>query len=214
MKRSMPMFEPLTLSSLALLRPRPVGASSFRVPFGLIVCSAWSRSRRAISIASPLSTSRAASSSTSCCAERISASMISTARSFWWRLISPAIRYQQLVARSWGPLTSHGAGTRGHRQCLRKRTPLKMSDWPARASRWWRTFLCAVVGVVLLTTAGCSSVSICLEQEKGVSASEDAKSQGCAPNRPTRSREREQEMRDGQARSGVANRTEKLHRRG
>jgi len=89
-----------------------------------------------------------------------------------------------------------------------------LRDLPARASRWWRTFLCAVVAVVLLTAAGCSSVSICLEQEKGVSASEDARSQGCAPNRPTRSREREQEMRDGQARSGVANRTEKLHWRG
>jgi len=48
--------------------------------------------------------------------------------------------------------------------------------------------LCAVVAVVLLT-AGCasSSVSICLQQEKGVSASEDARSQaGCAPNRPPR----------------------------
>jgi hypothetical protein len=66
--------------------------------------------------------------------------------------------------------------------------------------------------VVLLTAAGC--VSICLEQEKGVSASEDARSQGCTPNRPTRSREREQEMRDGQARSGITYRTEKLHQRG
>ena len=47
-------------------------------------------------------------------------------------------------------------------------------------------FLCAVVAVVLLTAVGCSSVSVCLEQEKGVSASEDARSQGCAPNRPTR----------------------------
>ncbi len=43
-----------------------------------------------------------------------------------------------------------------------------------------------VVAFVLLTVAGCSSVSICLEQEKGVSASEDARSQGCQPNRPTR----------------------------
>jgi uncharacterized lipoprotein len=68
--------------------------------------------------------------------------------------------------------------------------------------------------VVLLTAAGCSSVSICLEQEKGVSASEDARSRGCTPNRPTRSREREQEMRDGQARSGITYRTEKLHQRG
>jgi hypothetical protein len=47
-------------------------------------------------------------------------------------------------------------------------------------------FLCAVVAVVLLTAVGCSSVSVCLEQEKGVSASEDARSPGCAPNRPTR----------------------------
>ncbi len=71
-----------------------------------------------------------------------------------------------------------------------------------------------VVALVVLLTAGCSSVSICLEQEKGVSASEDARSQGCTPNRPTRSREREQEMRDGQARPGITNRTEKLHQRG
>jgi len=74
--------------------------------------------------------------------------------------------------------------------------------------------LSLVVAFVLLTAAGCSSVSICLEQEKGVSASEDARSQGCAPTRPTRSREREQEMRDGQARSGITNRTEKLRWRG
>jgi len=53
-------------------------------------------------------------------------------------------------------------------------------------------FLGAVVAVVLLTAMGCSSVSICLEQEKGVSASEgisaseDARNQGCAPNRPMR----------------------------
>jgi hypothetical protein len=49
-------------------------------------------------------------------------------------------------------------------------------------------WLCAVVAVVLLT-AGCaaSSVSICLHQEKGISASEDARSQaGCAPSRPPR----------------------------
>jgi len=76
-------------------------------------------------------------------------------------------------------------------------------------------FRCAVVAFVLLTAAGCSSVSICVQQEKGVSASEDARNQaGCAPSRPTRGREREQEMRDGQARSGIANRTEKLYQRG
>ena len=43
-----------------------------------------------------------------------------------------------------------------------------------------------VVALVVLLTAGCSSVSICLEQERGVSASEDARSQGCTANRPTR----------------------------
>jgi len=32
-----------------------------------------------------------------------------------------------------------------------------------------------VIALVLVTAAGCSSVSICLEQEKGVSASEDAR---------------------------------------
>ena len=46
--------------------------------------------------------------------------------------------------------------------------------------------LCAVVALVLLTAAGCSSVAICLEQEKGVSASEDARSQGCTANHPPR----------------------------
>jgi hypothetical protein len=42
-----------------------------------------------------------------------------------------------------------------------------------------------VVAVVLLAVMGCSSVSVYLEQEKGVSASEDARSyQGCGPNPP------------------------------
>jgi hypothetical protein len=46
-------------------------------------------------------------------------------------------------------------------------------------------FLSAVVAVVLLTAVGRSSVSVCLEQGKGVSASEDARSyQGCGPNPP------------------------------
>src|SRR5262249_1130422 len=45
-------------------------------PVGRIVPSARSRGCRAIAIGSPLNTSFAASSSTSCCAERISASMI------------------------------------------------------------------------------------------------------------------------------------------
>jgi hypothetical protein len=36
--------------------------------------------------------------------------------------------------------------------------------------------------LVLLTSAGCSSVSFCLEPEKGVSASDDARGyQGCKP---------------------------------
>jgi hypothetical protein len=52
--------------------------------------------------------------------------------------------------------------------------------------------LSLVVAVVLLTAAACSSVSLCLESEKGVSASEgisaseDASRQGCTANRPTR----------------------------
>jgi hypothetical protein len=45
-------------------------------------------------------------------------------------------------------------------------------------------FISAVVALVLLTAVGCSSVSICPEQEKRVSANEDARSQGCTPNRP------------------------------
>ena len=47
----------------------------------------------------------------------------------------------------------------------------------------------AIFGVVvsLILASGCSSVSICLEQEKGVSASEDARAAyvACQPN-PTR----------------------------
>jgi len=56
-------------------------------------------------------------------------------------------------------------------------------------ARLWHPmgFLSAVVALVLLTAVGCSSVSICIEQQKGTSASEDARSyQGCAPNPPTR----------------------------
>jgi hypothetical protein len=43
-----------------------------------------------------------------------------------------------------------------------------------------------VIALVLVTAAGCSSVSICLEQEKGVSASEDARAiyQKCKSNQP------------------------------
>jgi hypothetical protein len=48
-------------------------------------------------------------------------------------------------------------------------------------------FPSSVVALVLLTAVGCSSVSICIEQQKGTSASEDARSyQGCAPNPPMR----------------------------
>jgi hypothetical protein len=65
---------------------------------GLIVRSAGSRSCRATSIGSPLSTSFATSSQTSCTAERICASIVSIASSF--RCSSPAMRYQTLVARS------------------------------------------------------------------------------------------------------------------
>ena len=61
--------------------------------FGLIVRSASSRICRAIATGSAsVSTSRAASSQTSCCADRISASTISIARSF--RRSNPATRYQ------------------------------------------------------------------------------------------------------------------------
>jgi len=47
-----------------------------------------------------------------------------------------------------------------------------------------------ILGAVIsmLLVAGCSSVSICLEQEKGVSASDDARAayQACKPNPPPR----------------------------
>jgi hypothetical protein len=90
--------------AIARPEPRPVaplGASEiFYV--GRMMRSARSRRCRAISIGSPLSTSVAASSKTSYCAYRISASMISTARSFCPRLGSPAVRYHTLSARSWG----------------------------------------------------------------------------------------------------------------
>src|SRR5262245_10850958 len=67
-----------------------------------MVCSARSRSRRAISMGSPLSTIRDASSNISYCALRISASMISMAMSFFRS--RPATRYQTDVARSWGSI--------------------------------------------------------------------------------------------------------------
>jgi hypothetical protein len=49
-----------------------------------------------------------------------------------------------------------------------------------------RASVLSVIGSMLLLAAGCSSVSICLEQEKGVSASDDARAayQACKPNPP------------------------------
>ena len=75
--------------------------------FGRIVRSAIARNVRAISTGSPLSPSFAAPSSTSCCTQRTSASMISTARSFWLRLVSPAVRYQTETARALGFMDAH-----------------------------------------------------------------------------------------------------------
>jgi len=45
-----------------------------------------------------------------------------------------------------------------------------------------------LLAIVLLTAVGCSSVSICLEQDKGVSASDDVRAgnQACTPNQPPR----------------------------
>jgi len=60
---------------------------------------------RAISI-SAVSTIVAASGQTSYYADRISASMISTAGSFWLRLASPVVRYQTDSARSRGVMVA------------------------------------------------------------------------------------------------------------
>ena len=54
---------------------------------------------------------------------------------------------------------------------------------------WVCTRAAGILGVVvaaLLFAASCSSVSICLEQEKGVSASDDARAsyEACKPNPP------------------------------
>ena len=85
-----------------------------RPGFGLMVCSACSRSFRAISTGSAsINTIFAASSQTSYCADRISASMISTARSFWLRLASPAVRYQTETARSCGSVGHQGCTNAG-----------------------------------------------------------------------------------------------------
>ena len=83
--------------AIARPEPRPVAplGASETFYFGRMMRS---RSCRAISIGSPDSTSFAASSRTSCCAERVSASTISIASSF--RRSNPATRYQTLVARS------------------------------------------------------------------------------------------------------------------
>jgi hypothetical protein len=62
----------------------------------------WATSRRCRAISTgcwSVNTGLAASSQTSRWAERISASRISTARSFWLRLASPAVRYQTETAR-------------------------------------------------------------------------------------------------------------------
>ena len=69
--------------------------------------SARSWSRRAIS-GSPASTSFVASRNTSCCADRISRSMISMTISF--RCSSPAMRYQTDGARSLGDLLADETG--------------------------------------------------------------------------------------------------------
>jgi hypothetical protein len=52
------------------------------------------------------------------------------------------------------------------------------------ASNMAVVFRSVVVAVVLLIGGSCSSVSICIEQEKGISASDDvrAANQGCRPN--------------------------------
>jgi hypothetical protein len=88
--------------AIARPEPRPVAprGESESFYFGRMMRSARSRNCRAISTGSAsIRTSFAASSRTSYCAERISASMISTPRSFWLRVTSPAIRYQTETAR-------------------------------------------------------------------------------------------------------------------
>ena len=65
------------------------------------------------------------------------------------------------------------------------------ADLPGTARRRL-AIVVARYAFLLLTAAACSSVSLCLESEKGVSASEglsasdDVRNQGCAPNRATR----------------------------
>ena len=89
--------------------------------FGRIVRSARSRICRAISIGSPISTNLAASSQTSYCAARISSAMMRTARSLWFRLMSP-IRYQTLVARSWASMGGRDVNA-DETWCARARSP-------------------------------------------------------------------------------------------
>src|SRR5262249_38308438 len=99
--------------------------------------SARSRRRRAISIGSPLSASRETSRSNSYSADRISASMISTARSFCSRLTRPATRYQQDVARSWGSMLGIRADIPVQRKRVWKDTGLG-SPAPLTRCRAWR----------------------------------------------------------------------------
>src|SRR5262245_9923108 len=102
--------------------------------------SARSRRRRAISIGSPLSASRETSRSNSYSADRISASMISTARSFCSRLTRPATRYQQLTARSWGSMPGIRSDIPARRKRVWKDTGLG-SPAPLTRRRAWRTRL-------------------------------------------------------------------------
>src|SRR5215470_14950008 len=87
------------------------------------------------------------------CADRISASMISTARSFCSRLTSPATRYQTLVARSWGSMRPHPIRLPAPRQRLREDTGLLMAKfnqqpWPLVAGA-------AVIPLAVVPVAGC-----------------------------------------------------------
>jgi hypothetical protein len=78
-----------------LRRRREVGAATYVArPVGRMVRSAMPRSFLAIIYRLARSSSFAASSKTSYCAERISASMIETAKSFCPRLTRPATRYR------------------------------------------------------------------------------------------------------------------------
>jgi hypothetical protein len=78
---------------------------------------------RAMAIgSSSLRTSFATSSSSSCIADLIWLSMMSTARSFRLRVASPAVRYQTLTARSWGSMLSTLVATSAGVKCVGSRT--------------------------------------------------------------------------------------------